>query len=179
MSWNKVGEWLKANAGPGTALVGSLLTGNIAGAVAAGVAMVSSATGMGEPDAALAVLQNNPETMLKLKELAYANESSIRLHIQAMAELEFKDKQAEHEQTQTTIRTGDNAEVEYVRHTRPKIARQSWYGTLGYIIGMEMLGTFSYGSGSNLEMGMILLSPAAAYMGFRTWDKFNDGKRKG
>ena len=39
MNWSDVGSWLKDNAGTGAALVGSLLTGNVPGAVAAGVAL--------------------------------------------------------------------------------------------------------------------------------------------
>ena len=37
MNWAEVGKWLKENAGIGATLVGSLLTGNVPGAVAAGV----------------------------------------------------------------------------------------------------------------------------------------------
>jgi hypothetical protein len=33
MSWSSVGEWLKTNTGSGLALVGSLLTGNVPGAI--------------------------------------------------------------------------------------------------------------------------------------------------
>lgn len=173
MNWSDVGEWLKENAAPGAALVGSLLTGNVPGAVAAGVAMVSSATGAGDPDKVFAQLQTNPETLLRLKELAYQNEASIRNHIQSMAELELKDKQVEHHETQETIRSGDNAEDEYVRHTRPMIARQSWYATAIYVIGFEGLkatGLFSVGAVA--ELSAFLLAPAAAYLGFRSLDKW-------
>jgi len=67
MNWKDVGGWLKDNAGSGTALVGSLLTGNVPGAVAAGVALVSSATGSTNPNDALAALQGDPTTMIRLK----------------------------------------------------------------------------------------------------------------
>ena len=42
MNWKDVGAWVKKNAGPGAALVGSLVTGNVPGAVAAGVSIISS-----------------------------------------------------------------------------------------------------------------------------------------
>jgi hypothetical protein len=54
MDWKDVGDWLQKNAGTGAALVGSLLVGNVPGAVAAGVSLVASASGHATPDAALA-----------------------------------------------------------------------------------------------------------------------------
>ena len=123
MNWSDVGDWLKDNAGTGVALVGSLLTGNVPGAVAAGVALVSGATGQNDPAKALAQLQTDPATVVRLRELALQEETSIREHIRAMTEAELKDKQAEHQQTQETIRSGDNAEDAFVRRTRPA---QSW-----------------------------------------------------
>ena len=173
MNWSDVGKWLKENAGTGATLVGSLLTGNVPGAVAAGVALVGSATGTDDPAQALAALQSDPATVLKLKELAYKEEASIREHIRTLTEMELKDKQAEHEQQQLTIRGGDNAGDEYVRHTRPMMARQSWYATMIYIIGFEGSQAFKlFDMGANWDLAMILLSPAAAYLGFRSLDKF-------
>lgn len=173
MNWSDVGKWLKENAGTGATLVGSLLTGNVPGAVAAGVALVGSATGTNDPAQALAALQSDPATVLKLKELAYKEEASIREHIRILTEAELKDKQAEHEQQQLTIRGGDNASDEYVRHTRPMMARQSWYATMIYIIGFEGCKAFKlFDMGANWDLAMILLSPAAAYLGFRSLDKF-------
>lgn len=172
-NWSKVGDWLKGNAGTGAALVGSLLTGNIPGAVAAGVALVSSATGQADPDAALASLQTDPTTVLKLRELAQQNEASIREHIRAMTEMELLDKQHEHEQTQSTVRSGDNAHDEYVRHTRPMMARQSWYATAAYVIGFEAAKAAELASvGASMELAMLLLGPAAVYLGMRTVDKW-------
>lgn len=173
MNWSDVGKWLKENAGTGATLVGSLLTGNVPGAVAAGVALVGSATGTNDPAQALAALQGDPATVLRLKELAIQEEASIREHIRTLTEMELKDKQAEHEQQQLTIRGGDSAGDEYVRYTRPMMARQSWYATMGYIIGFEgckALKFFDFGA--NWDLAMILLAPAAAYLGFRSLDKF-------
>lgn len=177
MNWSGVGDWLKNNAGSGAALVGSLLTGNIPGAVAAGVSLVSSATGQNDPAKVLQSLQSDPTTMLKLRELAVQEEASIREHLRAMTELELKDRQAAHTEQQETIRGGDKAEDEYVRHTRPMMARQSWYATMGYVIGFEglkMADVFSFGA--SMDLAMILIAPAAAYLGFRSLDKFKQSK---
>ena len=173
MKWSDVGDWIKGNAGSGAALVGSLLTGNIPGAVAAGVALVGSATGQNDPTKALEALQTNPETVLKLKELAFKEEDSIRQHIRAMEEMRLKDEQAAHAEQQHTIRSGDQAEDEYVRHTRPMMARQSWYATMGYVIGFEgMKADEVFKMGASWDLAMILIAPAAAYLGFRSLDKF-------
>jgi hypothetical protein len=173
MNWSDVGSWLKDNAGTGAALVGSLLTGNVPGAVAAGVALVGSATGTNDPAKALAALQGDPATVLKLRELAVQEEASIREHIRTMEEMRLKDEQAAHEQQQLTIRGGDNAEDAYVRHTRPMMARQSWYATMAYVLLFEALKSAKvFDSGANWDLAMILLAPAAAYLGFRSLDKF-------
>lgn len=131
MEWKDVGAWLKGNAGTGAALVGSLLTGNIPGAVAAGVALVSGATGEAVPEKALAALQAEPATLLRLRELAVQEEAGIREHIRAMTEQQLKDAQAEHEQTQQTVRAGDSAEDKFVRRTRPG---QSWLSLVGALV---------------------------------------------
>jgi len=131
MDWSNVGDWLKTNAGTGAALVGSLLTGNVPGAVAAGIAMVSGATGTNDPAAALQSLQGDPATVIRLRELALQNDASIRAHIEAMEKLRLADEAAEHEQTQLTIRSGDNAEDVFVRRTRPG---QSWVSLIAALV---------------------------------------------
>ena len=131
MNWSDVGGWIKNNAGTGATLVGSLLTGNVASAVAAGVSLVSGATGSDDPSKALAVLQGNPEAMVKLKELYYKNEDSVRKHIEEITRLGLEDKQKEHKETQLTIRNGDNAEDGIVRLTRPL---QSWLSLVGALL---------------------------------------------
>ena len=166
-TWADVGAWLKDNAGTGAALIGSLLTGNVPAAVAAGVALVGSATGSPDPSVALSKLQADPATLVRLKELAVQEEASIREHVRAMAEMQLKDAQAEHHETQETIRTGDTAEDEYVRHTRPMMARQSWYAAATYVIAFQAMQAFGTGSGASFDLAVLLLTPAAAYLGLR------------
>ncbi len=174
MNWGDVGDWLKGNAGTGAALVGSLLTGNIPGAVAAGVALVGSATGTTDPGQVLDRFQSDPATVVKLRELALQNEQSIREHIRAMTEADLLDKQREHEQTQLTIRSGDNATDEYVRRTRPMMARQSWYVTAGYVVAFESAKAVAlFSMGASVELAMLLMGPAAVYLGVRSVDKWN------
>jgi len=87
-------------------------------------------------------------------------------------ELERADQQAEQATTQQTIREGDGAKDEYVRHTRPLMARQSWASGAIYIVLFTVLKSFGYGSGPDFEMAMLMLTPAWAYMGLRTLDGF-------
>ena len=87
-------------------------------------------------------------------------------------ELERADQQAEQATTQQTIREGDGAKDEYVRHTRPLMARQSWQAGALYIVLFTVLSAFGYGDGPDFEMAMLMLTPAWAYMGLRTLDGF-------
>jgi hypothetical protein len=161
MNWTDVGEWLKSNAGTGAALVGSLLTGNIPGAVAAGVSLVTSATGQATPEAALSQLQSSPATVLRLRELALQEEASIREHIRAMTEAELKDKQAEHHETQETIRSGDNAEDVFVRRTRPGQSWVSLFAAFAWAFGHGVKTEF------DLYVLLALLTLPWAYAGLR------------
>lgn len=167
--WDKVGSWLKKNGGQGVALVGSLLTGNVPGAIAAGAALVTSATGVGDPAEVLAQLQGNPESLVKLKELAYTNEADIRQNMRLVLEQELKDKQAEHHETQETIRGGDKAEDKLVRWTRPLMA---WTGLLG-----GMIYVIAAAEPSETLLAMLFTAPWA-YMGMRTADKIGAGFAK-
>ena len=167
MKWSDVGEWIKSNAAPGAALVGSLLTGNVPGAVAAGVALVSGATGVATPEAALAQIQQDPTTLVRLRELAQQNEASIREHIRTLAELEFKDQQAEHEQTQLTIRAGDAVEDAFVRRTRPGQSWLSLFAALAYVFTQD---------NPSVEILGLLMTLPLAYAGLRQWGKNTTAK---
>lgn len=158
MNWSDVGDWLKKNAGPGAALVGSLLTGNMPGAVAAGVAMVTTATGSATPDDVLVQFQQDPSTVIKLKELALQDAANIRAHIQTMEEMRLKDEQHQHEQTQLTIRNADNAEDRFVRWTRPAQSWVSLLAALAYIFMRE---------DPEMEIALVLLALPWAYAGLR------------
>lgn len=158
MNWSDVGAWLKNNAGAGASLIGSLLTGNVPGAVAAGVSLVSSATGSAQPEQALATLQADPQTVLRLKELAIQDEASIRAHIENMTRLGLEDAQAEHSTTQSTIQAGDRADDKFVRWTRPG---QSW---------CSLFAAFAYiflSSEPAAEIAILLLTLPWAYAGLR------------
>jgi len=164
MTWTDVGGWLKAHAPAGASLVGSLLTGNIPGAIAAGVALVSSATGTDDPQQALASLQKDPATVAKLQELANEERDSIRKHLEEMTRIQLQDEQSEQAETQKTVRAGDVAEDPFVRRTRPA---QSW---LSLIAGIAFV--FAYAPHPDTQVLMILFGFPAAYLGLRGVDKW-------
>ena len=157
MNWSKVGDWVKDNAGTGAALVGSLITGGPAGAVAAGISMLQSATGQEQPDQALEALKNNPEALVKLKQIAHEEEKSIRDHLAEMTRLKLEDSQAQHHETQETVREGDKAKDRYVRWTRPTQA------SISLIVAMF----YAFSESPNETILMYLLALPFAYAGLR------------
>lgn len=162
MNWKEVGEWLKGNAGQGAALVGSLLTGNVPAAVATAVSLVASATGSVDPAQSLKTLQGDPQAVVRLQELAYQNEASIREHIRAIEDAKLQDAQAEHHEIQETIRQGDRAEDPFVRRTRPGQSWVSLFGALTYVFVSPEPDVWILGA---------LLTLPLAYAGLRTGDK--------
>lgn len=158
MDWSTVGNWIKDNAGTGVTLVGSLLTGNVPGAVAAGASLVSGATGTNDPEKALQQLQGNPDALVKLKELAYRNEESIRRYIEEMERLKLEDAQEKHRITQETVRAGDKAEDSFVRRTRPGQSWVSLFAALAYVFANDQPDVMILGA---------LLTLPWAYAGLR------------
>lgn len=156
--WQKVGSWLKDNAGTGLALVGSLLTSNAPGAIAAGISLVSSATGTDSPNDVLEKLKTSPESVVKLKELAIQDEANIREHIREMYALKLADEQAEHHETQETIRGGDKADDKFIRWTRPG---QSW---LSLAAGLAYIFT---NDSPDLDISLVLFAMPWSYAGLR------------
>jgi hypothetical protein len=164
--WDKVKDFIGGNA----PVIGSLLGGPAGGAAGA---LVASWLGVeNDPNKILEKLQTDPNAMIAIKQMESDERKQLR-ELQFQAEMaKLKDQQHQHEQQQETIRTGDTAEDEYVRRTRPKIARRSFYFGAIYIGVMEALNAFDVGTGASWEMAGIILSPVWAYMGFRTIDGF-------
>ncbi len=168
MEWSDVGGWLVDNATTGGALVGSIMTGNVPGAIAAGASLVQSATGEVSPKKALAKLQSDPATMVRLAELENENDADIRLHSREVMKLKFEDEQKEHETTQKTIQNGDNSDKWWVSITRPG---QSWLlvcATIGYVFYATSKGSVP----DPVTIGAMMMQPLA-YAGLRTRDKFD------
>ncbi|PHS59309.1 MAG: hypothetical protein COB03_03170 [Alteromonas sp.] len=163
MNWSDVGGFLSENKTGVAGLVGSLLTGNVVGAVSAGASMVAQATGTTNPDKALATLQNDPEAMARLEEIAAAREAEVNRHLESVMALELQDKQRSHSETQQTIRNGDNAEGA-VKYVRPLHATASLIAGIVYVFITE--------SADLTILGAFLTLPTA-YAGLREIGKRN------
>ena len=170
MNWSDVGSFLKQNQKGVAGLVGSLLTGNVVGAVSAGASMVAQATGTTDPEQALAELKKNHDAMLRLEEIAAAREAEVNRHLEETLKIELAHKEADyidaqrsHSETQQTIRNGDNAEgaVKYVRPT---------HATLSLIAGIVY--AFITESPDLMILGAFLTLPFT-YAGLRAIDKRN------
>jgi hypothetical protein len=121
--------------------------------------------------------QAKAQAQMELARMAQEGELAKMANDTKLFELQLQDGQSEHKEQQDTIRSGDNSTDEYVRQTRPKMARQSWYGGAAYVIGFEIAKVAGYGEGASFEMAGIVLAPALAYMGFRSFDKSKWGKK--
>lgn len=92
------------------------------------------------------------------------------------------DQQAAHHEQQETIRNGDNSTDEYVRQTRPLMARLSLYSSIAYVMLMSLgqqIGAVAgaYGHAFSMpapdwDISLMLATPALGYLGFRTLDGF-------
>ena len=95
---------------------------------------------------------------------------------------QMADQQAAHHEQQETIRNGDNATDEYVRQTRPLMARLSLYSSIAYVMIMSLgqqAGAVAGAFGQAFSMpepdwdiALMLATPALGYLGFRTLDGF-------
>lgn len=163
IEWQEVGEWVKNNAGNGAALVGSLITGNVPAAVAAGVSMVSSATGTNDPTEALNQLKTERGNIEVLEKIALDNKISIRKHIEVIERIKLE----EHRESQKTIRNGDNAEG-LVKYVRPLQSTLALLYTFYYLTFVET---------ASFEFAGLLMSLPLAYHGLRQIGKWKESKQ--
>jgi hypothetical protein len=83
-----------------------------------------------------------------------------------------------HAETQATVRAELHQSDLYTKRTRPKIARQSWYACLGYLLAIIFTSAAPGGWGfTPLEFHwfifMAIASPAYTYMGIRGFEKWS------
>ncbi|EOX3330220.1 hypothetical protein ACPFT1_000522 [Vibrio cholerae] len=109
-----------------------------------------------------------PEALVDLERVKVEMEKEITRR----QELALQDKQAEHHETQETIRAGDKAEDPYIRKTRPLMARQSLWATVLYCFVFEFLKAKGMGTGADPYIAGLLSAPAWTYLGLRTLDGF-------
>lgn len=128
MSWDKVGDFIKDNAGAGASILGALLTGGSTAAISSAISIVAGVTGTTEPDKALAALKNSPNLMMELEVAKLKRETEIDKHVFDMAKI----SSGEHEQTQLTVRNGDNQKGA-IKWVRPLHATVSLVAAIAYV----------------------------------------------
>ncbi|MGI2929487.1 hypothetical protein [Vibrio fluvialis] len=154
--------------------VSSLFGGNdTANKIAEAVENVDAVLGLSTAQKEVALtrqLQNlSPESLVDLERI----KAEMEKEITRRQELMLADKQAEHHETQETIRAGDKAEDPYIRKTRPLMARQAFWGMIAYIFIFEAIKAYvPTASGADPWMALTIGTPAFAYLGLRTIDGF-------
>jgi hypothetical protein len=109
-----------------------------------------------------------PESLVELESI----KAEMQKEVTRRQELSLQDKQKEHEQTQLTNRNGDNAKDEYVRQTRPAIARRSFWMMCLYVFAFEAFHANGLGDGADIYIALTIGAFAYAYFGLRTVDGF-------
>ncbi len=153
--------------------ISSMFGGSVtADKVAEMVEQVDSVIGMSKDNKAMSLAQKlqtlPPESLVELERIKVEMEKEVTRRQQ----LSLEDKQQEHEQTQLTIRNGDNATDERVRRTRPDIARSSFWMMCLYVFAFEALSAKGFGDGADIYVALTIGAFAYAYFGLRTVDGF-------
>ncbi|EAQ65967.1 hypothetical protein MED121_02110 [Marinomonas sp. MED121] len=146
---------------------GSDTAEKVASAVEKTDAVLGMSLGQQETVVARELRNLPPESLVELEQLKVELEKEKTKR----EELYLQDQQAEHHETQTTIRAGDIAHDEYVRRTRPLGCRISLYFALGYIFLFEGLAAIDKGTGANWELASMMIAPFMTYLGWRALDK--------
>ena len=108
---------------------------------------------------------------IRLEELAIEREKNRQVHEQVM-----------HSETQQTARAEQEHGNDFVKETRPKIARQSFLAGTIYILVAESarIITSAWGgdiSGADWTLAAALFAPCGGYIGVRSWDKMKEFNR--
>lgn len=163
--------------------VGSWFGGSAASTAAGVAGIVEAVSDAVSPQDRQRILEQKlaqlpPEQLVQLETLKVELE---RIQLEREKAL-LADQQAAHTEQQTTIRNGDNATDEYVRQTRPLLARVSLYGCIAYVLLLvlgQQAAAIATARGFTLTMpapdwdiALMLLTPALSYLGFRTLDGF-------
>ncbi|POT25337.1 hypothetical protein C3433_18110 [Citrobacter freundii] len=163
--------------------VGGWFGGGAAGTAASVAGIIEAVSDAVSPQDRQRILEQTlaqlpPEKLIQLETLKVELERILSDGKKAL----LADQQAAHTEQQTTIRNGDNATDDYVRQTRPLLARLSLYGCIAYVLLLvlgQQAAAIATARGLALTMpapdwdiALMLLTPALGYLGFRTLDGF-------
>lgn len=163
-----------------------LLGGAIAGPGGAAIGqLVASAFGVdaNDPQALQAAITQDPQAAVKLRELEMRHKERLEELAFQRHKADLEAETSRHAESQATIRTEAEHGTEYVKETRPKMARLAGYATVAYCLGAELAkhigllaGTATPLPGADVTVASMLFAPLGTYMTMRTFDGFT---RKG
>lgn len=146
--------------------------------------LVASAFGVeaDDPSAINQAIQNDPQAAVKLREIEVRHKERLEALAFERHKSELDAETKRHSESQQTIRKEAEHGTQYVKETRPKIARLSGYATIIYCLVAETarLITDALGvpvAGAEVAVAAILFSPCGTYMTMRTFDGFSKGGR--
>jgi hypothetical protein len=149
--------------GPGGAVLGQLVAG------AFGV----EAT----PQAIEQAITQDPQAALKLQEIQTRHKERLEELALERHKADLAAETARHGESQATIRHEAQHGTDYVKETRPKIARLSFYAGAGYVILSEaarMIAKLNDADlpGTDTTLLATLFGPVGFYMTMRSVDAF-------
>ena len=163
--------------------VGSLFGGDTAKTADSVAGIVEAVHGAVSPQDQQRVLE---QKLAQLPPAEFVQLQSLKVQLEQF-QLErdkalLADQQAAHHEQQETIRSGDTAVDEYVRRTRPLMARLSLYSCILYVLLLaigQQVAAIATAAGHTMSMpepdwdiALMLATPALGYLGFRTLDGF-------
>ena len=119
MTWNDIGKTI----GKVAPMLGTLLAPATGGASVAVGALISSVLGVeNEPEAIERALRTDPDAFVKIKELEYKEQDSLRAQVLALAKLESEKYNKAHETYQTKNDMADKIALQVINRNLPIIA---------------------------------------------------------
>ncbi len=151
--------------GPGGAAIGGLV---------ASVFDVDPAN----PSAMMQAIKQDPQSAVKLREIEVRHKERLEALALDRHKADLEAETTRHAESQATIRAEAEHGTDFVKETRPKLARASGYATVGYCLVAEAarLITEALGgtlAGADVAVAAILFSPCGTYMTMRTFDGFS------
>ena len=109
-----------------------------------------------------------PEQQVELAKIA--NEAQALENARQAREMEHTEKL--HSEIQQTARAEQQFGNDYVKETRPKLARNSFAAGVSYVFLFEIIQAFGHGAGADPALTALAFGPCFGYLGMRTLDKW-------
>jgi len=160
--------------------IGNLFGGKTAEVVNTAANIVESVRGAKDPETVLADrLKGLPaEDLVELEKVTGEIKVELAKVEERREENRLNAETQRHNQSQETIRTEAVHGTDYVKETRPKMARMSGWAMVIYVLVAEVANMISTAwggadlGGANVALAGMLFTPCGTYMTMRTFDGF-------